>query len=71
VEFLRQKNAATIHVAVLVDRMARRLPVHAGIVGLRLQIGPDDVIECSVPPFEPCLAVDVWRPALETTAAAP
>ena len=64
-EFLRQHNAAAVHVAVLVDRCAQRLPVRADIVGLTLQIGPEDVIECNVPPFEELFAVDVWRPLAE------
>ena len=64
-EFLRTHEAASIHVAVLVDRHALRLPVRADIVGLHLQVADEDVIECSVPPFEPEFAVDVWRPAAE------
>lgn len=65
VEFLRSHHPASVHVAVLVDRRALRLPVRADIVGLALEIAPQDVIECSVPPFEDVLAVDVWRPAAE------
>ena len=68
-EFLRQHQAASVHVAVLVDRLALRLPVRAGIVGLRLQIAAEDVIECSVPPYEQEFAVDVWRPAAEAVPA--
>lgn len=62
-EFLRGRGAEAIFLAVLVDRLARRLPVAADIVGATLQIAPDDVIECNVPPFEPEFAVDLWRPA--------
>lgn len=65
VGFLRRHQPLSVHVAVLVDRQALRLPVRADIVGLSLEIAPEDVIECSVPPFEPELAVDVWRPAAE------
>jgi pyrimidine operon attenuation protein / uracil phosphoribosyltransferase len=61
-EFLRGREAEAIHLAVLVDRLARRLPVVADIVGATLQIAPDDVIECNVPPYEPEFAVDLWRP---------
>lgn len=68
-EFLRRCNPACIHVAVLVDRCALRLPVRADITGLTLQIADQDVIECSVPPFEPEFAVDVWRPAAERVPA--
>lgn len=68
-EFLRQQQAASIRVAVLVDRCALKVPVRADIVGLTLQIAAEDVIECSVPPFEPEFAVDVWRPAAERSLA--
>ncbi|HRQ66243.1 MAG TPA: phosphoribosyltransferase family protein, partial [Xanthomonadaceae bacterium] len=49
VEFLRSRHPESIHVAVLVDRCCTRLPVVAEIAGLRMQIAPDDVIECNVP----------------------
>ena len=55
--------------AVLVDRCAQRLPLRADIVGLTLQIAPEDVIECNVPPFEEVFAVDVWRPLAEAGPA--
>lgn len=60
-EFLREHGADCVHLAVLVDRCCSVLPVRAGIVGLALQIAPDDVIECSVPPFESVFAVDLLR----------
>lgn len=61
-EWLASQQPSHVHAAVLVDRQRHRLPVHADIVGLTLKIAPDDVIECSVPPYEPEFAVDVWRP---------
>jgi len=61
-EFLRSHGAGAVHVAVLVDREVTRLPIRADFVGLRLQIAPEDVIECNVPPFEADFAVDLWRP---------
>lgn len=67
-EFLARHNAASVQVAALVDRRSLRLPLHAAIVGVTLQIAPDDVIECSVPPFEDEFAVDVWRPSAEPVA---
>jgi pyrimidine operon attenuation protein/uracil phosphoribosyltransferase len=68
-EFLHRQRAASMHVAVLVDRCALKVPVRADIAGLTLQIADEDVIECSVPPFEPEFAVDVWRPAAERVPA--
>lgn len=65
VEFLRSRHPESIHVAVLVDRCCARLPVVADIVGVRMQIAPDDVIECNVPPYESEFRVDLWRPRAE------
>ncbi len=65
VEFLRSRHPDAIHVAVLVDRCCVRLPVVADIVGVRMQIAPDDVIECNVPPYESEFRVDLWRPRAE------
>jgi len=61
-EFVRTRHPEAMHTAVLVDRRAQRIPVSADIVGATLQIAPEQVIECNVPPFEAELAVDVWRP---------
>lgn len=61
-EFVRLREPEAVLTAVLVDRRAQRLPVMADIVGATLQIAPEQVIECNVPPFESELAVDVWRP---------
>lgn len=60
-EFLRDRGAESIHAAVLVDRCVTRLPVHADIVGARMQIAAADVIECNVPPYEPVWRVDLYR----------
>lgn len=60
-EFLRARKAADVHLAMLVDRCCATLPVQADIVGLKLQIAPQDVIECNVPPFEPEFAIDLLR----------
>ena len=61
-DWLRDCNAAQVHAAVLVDRRRARLPIRADIVGLTLEIAPDDVIECNVPPYEADFAIDIWRP---------
>ncbi|MGE4070489.1 MAG: phosphoribosyltransferase family protein [Lysobacterales bacterium] len=61
-EFLRAEGASTIRSAVLADRCVARVPVIADVIGVRLQIAPGDVVECSVPPYEAEFAVDVLRP---------
>ena len=52
VEYLTRKQPAVIRVAVLADRGVASLPLHADVVGVRLDIAPGDVIECNVPPYE-------------------
>ena len=61
-EFLRAQHADPIRTAVLVDRRVTRLPLRADIAGLILQLAPDDVVECRVPPFEPVFEIDLFRP---------
>lgn len=62
VQWVAQRRPAEIRVAVLVDRCVAQLPVHADVVGARLAVAPDDVIECHVPPYEPDLAIELVRP---------
>jgi len=62
VEYLAQRRAHVVRAAVLADRCAARLPVHADIVGIRVQAAPDDIVECNVPPYEDDLRVELLRP---------
>jgi pyrimidine operon attenuation protein/uracil phosphoribosyltransferase len=50
-----------VRTAVLVDRCISRQPVHADIVGLRLQVAAGDVIECNVPPYEEQFRIELLR----------
>jgi len=63
VQWVAQRRPAQIRVAVLVDRCVTQLPMHADVVGARLAVAPDDVIDCHVPPYEPDLAIQLVRPA--------
>lgn len=62
VDYLLRKGAGEIATAVLVDRCVARIPLHADIVGLRLQIAAGDVIECHVPPYEETFCIELLRP---------
>lgn len=62
-EWLRTQRVAHLHGVVLVDRCCTVLPVCADVAGLRLQVAPRHVIECSVPPYEGEFAIDIWCPA--------
>ncbi|MCB1907151.1 MAG: phosphoribosyltransferase [Rhodocyclaceae bacterium] len=63
IDHLARRQPAQIRVAVLADRCTCRLPVHADIVGVRLQVAPGDIVECRVPPFEPEFGIDLLRKA--------
>ncbi|QEY63136.1 phosphoribosyltransferase [Metapseudomonas lalkuanensis] len=59
--YLARLGAQRIHTAVLVDRCVNTQPIHADIVGIRLQTAPDDIVECHVPPYEPDFRVEIIR----------
>ncbi|WP_371227025.1 phosphoribosyltransferase family protein [Pseudomonas sp. QE6] len=59
--YLAQLGARSIRTAVLVDRCARRQPIHADIVGIYLQVACNDIVECNVPPYESDFRIDVVR----------
>lgn len=59
--WLVKRGAMDVRTAVLVDRGAARVPVHAGVVGLRLDVAPGDIIECHVPPYEAEFRIDLCR----------
>lgn len=61
VEWLAKKNPAAVHAAVLADRHVTQLPLQADVVGVHLQVAPPDVVECHVPPYEPCFQIEVLR----------
>ena len=55
--FLRHAGAARLQVAVLTARSGRMVPIHADFVGRRIDIGPDWVIDCDIPPYEDELGI--------------
>ncbi|MEX6503685.1 phosphoribosyltransferase family protein [Pseudomonas zhanjiangensis] len=59
--YLAQLGARELRCAVLVDRCVCVRPVHADVVGMRLQVAPDDIVECNVPPYEEQFRIDVLR----------
>ena len=61
-DWAARRGAAEVRVAVLADRRVALLPVHADVVGAQLQVAPEDVVECHVPPYEPELAIVLVRP---------
>jgi len=61
VEYLAGKNPAEIRTVVLVDRGVTRLPIRADITGMRLDVAPQDIIECNVPPYEAEFKIDLLQ----------
>lgn len=59
--YLAQLGARRVYSAVLVDRCVSTQPVHADIVGLRLQVASDDIVECHVPPYEQDFRIEIVR----------
>lgn len=62
VEYLAGKNPAEIRTVALVDRGVTRLPIRADITGMRLDVAPQDIIECNVPPYEAEFRIDLLKP---------
>lgn len=55
--YLASKNPISIHTVFLVDRLMHSVPIRADIVGLALQVNPNHIIECHIPPYEPSFQV--------------
>lgn len=62
VEYLATKNPMEIRTVVLVDRGVTLLPIRADIVGVRLDVAPQDIIECNVPPYEADFRIELLQP---------
>ena len=62
VEVLVGSGPAQRRVAVLADRCAATLPIHADVIGARLQIAPAGIVECHVPPYEPDFRIELLQP---------
>ncbi|MBZ0095969.1 MAG: phosphoribosyltransferase [Sulfuricella sp.] len=71
VEYLAGKNPAEIRTVVLVDRGVTRLPIRADITGMRLDVAPQDIIECNVPPYEAEFRIDLLRPDITLKSKQP
>ena len=63
VEYLAGKNPAEIRTVVLVDRGVTLLPIRADVTGMRLDVAPQDIIECNVPPYEADFRIDLLQRA--------
>jgi pyrimidine operon attenuation protein/uracil phosphoribosyltransferase len=59
--YLAQLGARHVYTAVLIDRHVCQQPVHAHIVGVHLQVGANDIVECNVPPYEAEFCIEVLR----------
>ncbi|MDP3481892.1 MAG: phosphoribosyltransferase family protein [Sulfuricella sp.] len=71
VEYLAGKNPMEIRTVVLVDRGVTLLPIRADITGMRLDVAPQDIIECNVPPYEAEFRIDLLRPDITLKSKKP
>lgn len=71
VEYLAGKNPAEIRTVILVDRGVTLLPIRADITGMRLDVAPQDIIECNVPPYEAEFRIDLLRPDITLKSKQP
>lgn len=69
--YLAQLGARQVNTAVLVDRCASTQPVRADIVGIRLQVAPQDIVECHVPPYEADFRIELARHGQRRSSAPP
>jgi pyrimidine operon attenuation protein / uracil phosphoribosyltransferase len=60
-QYLVQKQPAVIRTVVLVDRGTTKVPMHADVIGARLDIAEGDIIECNVPPYEDELKIELLQ----------
>lgn len=63
--YLSAWRPAEMRVAMLVDRCVERLPLRADVVGLRLQMAAQAVVECQVPPYEPEFRIELVQKKAE------
>lgn len=61
-QYLARHQPEQIRVAALVDRCVGRLPVHADVVGVRLEVAPGSIVDCHVPPYEPNFRIELVQP---------
>lgn len=62
-QWLERQRPHSIRTAVLADRCVSVLPVHADVVGVRLEVAATDIVECHVPPYETDLGIDLVQKA--------
>lgn len=62
ITYLAGKRPKAIRVATLADRCVAALPLHADVIGVRLQVAEGDVVECNVPPYEADFRIELLRP---------
>lgn len=60
-----RKGASAVEAAVVCARGEPDLSVHAATVGMRLDVGPDTIVEVHVPPYEDDAGVRLRRKPVE------
>jgi pyrimidine operon attenuation protein/uracil phosphoribosyltransferase len=63
-EYITNKGAANIYIACLVHRHAQQVPIDSNVTGTHLEVNPQSIIECNVPPYEASLKIVLASPKL-------
>ena len=58
---LKNGRAASIQLAVLIDRGHRELPIRPDYVGKNVPTSKSEVISVNIPPFDPIIGVDIYE----------
>ena len=67
INHLAHRDPSTIYTACLVDRCATELPIIANVIGVRLQVNHQSIIECNIPPYEPSLKIILASHKMDST----
>ena len=61
-EHITNKGVASVYIACLVNRHAQQVPIDCNITGAHLEVNPQSIIECNVPPYEASLKIVLASP---------
>jgi pyrimidine operon attenuation protein/uracil phosphoribosyltransferase len=61
-EYITNKGVASVYIACLVNRHAQQVPIDCNITGAHLEVNPQSIIECNIPPYEASLKIVLASP---------
>lgn len=61
-EHITSKGVAMVYIACLVNRHAQQVPIDSTVTGTHLDVNPQSIIECNIPPYEASLKIVLASP---------